>query len=174
MSASGGQRRVAARHEAAHALAYVWQGMEFTRTEIDQHGLGWTGPDEPREADALALAVVALVGPVVEYLEMTGGDEALTLRSVLEQWQEVQECEDVELIEESDDYSNAGPYGALMLPLSFAYVVAGAPHIDDVAADLLAAGSLTYAEVVSVPRDLDRDAVCMAFERARGFLSVAP
>jgi hypothetical protein len=163
------QRRVAARHEAAHALAYVWQGLDFARVEIDEDPFGWVGPDEPREVSALAMAVVSLVGPVMEYLEHTNGDEAQTLRSVLEEWQDVQGCDDEWLIEESGDYGIAGQYGALMLPLSCAYVVAGAVHID-VAADLLAKGSLTYAEVMTEPRDLDQDAFVQVFERAQGLL----
>jgi hypothetical protein len=167
----GTQRRVAARHEAAHALAYVWQGLDFSKTEIDEDGLGWTGPDGPREVDAQAMAVIALVGPVVEYLEITNGDETQTLRCVLDEWRAVQECGDEWLIEESGDYGSAGECGGLMLPMAYAYVVAGAAHIDAVAADLLARGTLTYAEVVAQPRTLDQEVFVQAFQRAQRLLA---
>jgi hypothetical protein len=93
------------------------------------------------------------------------------VRGVLEEWQDLQECDDVELIDESGDSGIAGPYGALMLPLSYAYVIVGAAHIDAVAADLLAKGSLTYAEVMAEPRTLDWAAVVETSQRAQGLLS---
>lgn len=172
MSAGPGvQRAVAARHEAAHALAYIWQRLDFAHTEIDAHGLGWTGPAEPRPIDSGVNAVVCLVGPVVEWLEITGGDEGAALAGVLTSWSEAQDdlpWDD----EEGDDYTTAGVMGGAMLPLAFAFVQAGREHIAEVAALLLdsPSGRLTYEEVTAEARPLDWDAVMQHYSRARGML----
>jgi hypothetical protein len=173
VSASVGvQREVAARHEAAHALAYIWQGLDFAHTEIDARGLGWTGPAEPRSINACVNAVVCLVGPVVEWLEITEGDVGATLAGVLATWREAQDEGDL-FEDDGDDYYTAGAMGDAMLPLAFAFVQAGRQHIADLGALLLASpsGRLTYEQVAATARPLDWEAVMQHYGRAQALLA---
>lgn len=128
---------IAARHEIAHALAFVHHEVEFVSVTLDSHGGGEVHID-PRRASHDEIGNINMAGPAVEYLHrlsQPGADRDRLLADMVDGWRMLL---DIELADEgvmATDEAGAASVG--MLAHGFAWAV-GFVHANDELIDGLA------------------------------------